>query len=210
MEDFRSAIAETGGILKGKFFFALATEGFVSCEYVNLDPTFTYPGLVRRFSQSLYAPFRGRVDVLAAPATGAIPLLYAGLVNERPSFRTVWADKKPDGTFAFERMGFLRAVRNKRVAVLEDISSSGKTTRALVKLVEKAGGVVVGVSLIWNRGGITAEKLGVPKLHSLIEETIPTWEAGEHPEWGKWPLVADVGHPEHFPNYPGERILLAA
>ena len=51
-------------------------------------------------------------------------------------------------------------------------------------------------------------QLGVPALHSIIEEPVDAHKAGEHPKWGEWPLVADIGHPGHFPDYPGPKIRL--
>jgi orotate phosphoribosyltransferase len=207
--DVRKEIANAGAVLEGDFFFALKSRGKVSCKYINLDPVFTYPNLLGHLAFRLLRPWRGRYDVIAGPAVGGIPLIFSGASAEPVlDIRTVWADKKHDDTFAFERMGFARAMQGKRVLLLEDIASTGDSVRAVRDLVEKAGGTSIGASFVWNRGKVTAEAAGVPELKSLVEESVETWNAGEHPMWGKWPLVGDIGHPEYFPNYPGQRINL--
>ena len=104
-------------------------------------------------------------------------------------------------------MGFAAAIHGRKVLVLEDVTTTGSSSKAVGELVQKAGGEVIGYSCIWNRGSISREIMGAP-FYSLVEESIPTWKAGEHEAWGKWPLVEDVGHPEHFPDYPGPRIKL--
>jgi orotate phosphoribosyltransferase len=203
-------IADTGAILEGKFFFALKS-GKVSAKYVNLDATFVHPFVVDALAAQLVRPWRNKFDVLAVPAVGGIPILYcAALDMSDMRIETVWADKRKDDSFAFERMGFAKAVRSKRVLVLEDIESTGGTTIAVCDLSRKAGGDVIGVSCIWNRGDVTAETFGVPEFRALITEKIEMWDPGEHEQWGAWPLVEDVGHPERFPDYPGPRVKLLA
>jgi orotate phosphoribosyltransferase len=207
-KEAKDIIRRTGCILKGEFFFALKKKGNVATEYVNFDPFFTHPKEVEYLGIRLAKKFREDYSVIAAPAVGAIPLLFAVAQAHDPEIRTVWADKQKDGSFAFERMGFANAVRGKQVLVVEDVGSTGGSAKSVCDLVKKHGGTVVGVGFIWNRGGVTAEAIDVPCVRSLINERIETWKAEDHPEWGVWPLVEDIGHPEHFPDYPGQRIKL--
>ena len=92
--NIREAIAHTGALLEGEFFFALKKPGNVATKYVNIDPAFTYPNLVDRFGVNLVEPFEWKFNALAAPAIGGIPLLYAALRSAiGRDLRTVWADK---------------------------------------------------------------------------------------------------------------------
>ncbi len=207
MHDIRNILAKYGALLEGEFFIALKNKERVATKYVNFDPILTYPALVKNLTSALVVPWEKKVQVLAVPAVGAIGLLIGGVAGTL-SVRVVWADKQKDGTFAFERMGFAEAVRGKRVVALEDICSTGGSLKAVCDLVRLAGGELIAAACVWNRGDVTDEMLGIPELRSLIKETIPSWAAGEHPNWGSWPLVEDVGHPEHFPDYPGPRIKL--
>ncbi|MDP4020879.1 MAG: hypothetical protein Q8P58_02465 [Candidatus Adlerbacteria bacterium] len=205
--NIRDAIAQTGAVLEGEFFFALKKRGTVANKYINMDPAFTYPDLVCRLGTLLIEMFEWRVGALAVPAVGAIPLAYAAPRSTFKSLRIIWADKQPDGSFAFERMGFAEAIRDMKVGIIEDVATTGGSAKAVGNLVEQAGGEVFGYSFVWNRGGITEETMGAP-VTALVEETVPTWAAGEHKMWGKWPLVEDIGHPDYFPDYPGPRIKL--
>lgn len=221
MNDIRNMLVEAGCVLEGEFFFALKKRGLVSKKYINLDPVLTDPLAVKTISEALTANFAGRYTCLVGPAVGGIPLIYAAALAELENqsvfsfsnpnnLRTVFAEKDGDG-FKFDRMGFARAVKGRQVLVLEDISSTGDTTGKVCRLVAECGGNVMGVSLIWNRGNITASTLQVPILNSLVTEAVETWWTGNYPPgWGELPLVSDIGHPEYFPDYPGPRIKLLA
>lgn len=204
----RNIIAGTGAVLEGEYFFALKKKGNISTKYINIDPVFTHPEILWKIAGRLIAPWSDEAVAFAAPATGGIPLLYAAAKASLVPARIAWADKQADGTFAFERMGFVEAIRGKPTVVLEDVTSSGESMRAVCELVEQSGGDLIGASCIWNRGSVPVEVSGAPRFLSLISESVETWKAEEHSMWGKWPLVADVGHPEYFPTYPGPRINL--
>jgi orotate phosphoribosyltransferase len=205
--DYRAMIADTGAILEGDVIIALKKRGNVASKYVNLDALYVHPRTVRALAYALVEPWDQEFDVLVAPAVGAIPLLYTASLSH-PHVLVAWADKIANGGFAFERMGFADAIRGRRVLALEDITSSGDTTKLVCEAAHTAGGKVVGVSYIWNRGKVTAKQINVPKITSLINEEIQMWKAEEHPHWGEWPLATNVGHPEYFPDYPGPRVTL--
>lgn len=215
--DIKLNLKRRGVILEGMHFFILKS-GKVATMYVNIDPVFTDPRFLEFIGGALVAPFEEACEAIVAPAVGGIPLMYAA--EQYLHFRklnqtmdtdtdphtyvsTAWADKRHDGTFEFARMGFKKAVAGKRVVVVEDITTTGDSMGVTAALAKEAGGIIVGAACIWNRGGITAESLSIPKFHALVTESIPSWHAGEHPEWGRWPIVSDVGHPERYPNYPG-------
>lgn len=143
---------------------------------------------------------------LVAPAVGGIPLLYAAADAHQLTPPVAWADKQAGSTFAFERAGFAQALKGRRVLLLEDVVSTGSSGRAVADLVRDAGGEMIGASFVWNRGNVTAEQVGVPELYSLINESVDVYKAGEHPKWGEWPLVKNIGHPEYYPDYPGIKI----
>lgn len=211
--DLRKSIADTGAVLEGEFFFALKNGRTVSTKYINIDPVLTRPGLVRSLCSKLVAPFQKDCTALAGPEIGGIPLLYMGadslkIGNTNRSYRVAFAEKQQDGSFAFERMGFREAMKGQKVLVVEDVTTTGESAEAVCNLVEEAGGEVIGFSVIWNRGGVTAQSMGVPKMNALVTESVETWEAGGHPQWGTWPLVTDIGHPQNFLDYPGPKIKL--
>lgn len=215
--DIKLNLERRGALLTGQHFFVLKSAK-VATMYVNSDPLFTDPRFLEFLGGALITPFTDTCEAIVGPAAGGIPLIYAAErylhfksitekmdseASERAVISTAWADKKPDGTFEFERMGFKKAVAGKRVVVVEDVTTTGDSMGVTADLVREAGGIIIGATCIWNRGDVTAEALGVPEFHALVSEKIPSWYAGEHPEWGRWPIVSDVGHPERYPNYPG-------
>lgn len=209
--DVRKAIAKAGAVLEGEYFFALKKKPGTSCKYINMDPIYTDPDLVEVLGALLIEPWVDYVDTIAVPAVGAIPLAYAAARACKRRGRlvsTIWADKLASGGFAFERMGFVGHLPGQRVAVLEDIVSTGSSGQAVCELVERGGGTLLGASFIWNRGNVQAQDMGVRELHALVNEPVQTYPAGTHEMWGKWPLVEDIGHPEYYPDYPGSRIKL--
>lgn len=121
MDNMRRMLVEAGAVLEGEFFFALKKQGNVSCKYINMDSVFTDPDLVSVIGARLAKPWTETVKTFAAPAVGGIPLLYAAAEFVGGSPRVAWADKQKDGTFAFERMGFTKAIKDRKVVLLEDI-----------------------------------------------------------------------------------------
>ncbi len=214
--DVRKILVDLGCVLEGEFIIALK-KGGVASKYVNIDPLLTRPDLLEMvaeamatkacFSSAMYPP-----TVIAGPAVGAIPLVYAverqnHLFNtNRPRLSTVFAEKDSDN-FILDRLGFKKAVFGQKVWVVEDIATTGDSAKRTGKVIKDAGGDVVGYSFIWNRGGVTTKDMGGTVI-SLINESIKSWQPEEHPNWGEWPLVTDIGHPDNFPDYPGPKITL--
>jgi orotate phosphoribosyltransferase len=79
------------------------------------------------------------------------------------------------------RRGYDALVAGRRVLVVEDILTTGGSARTVVQAVEKAGGTVVGVAALCNRGGVTADLLGSPQLYSLASVPLESWSAEECP-----------------------------
>ena len=155
-EALRSRIVETGAVLEGDFFFSLKSRA-IATKYINLDAIFPFPGLIDRIGDMLLQEGDNRdyASIVAAPATGAIPLAYATARALRPlneGVRVVWADKKSDGKFVFERMNFAKHVYGKKVIVVEDIATTGGSAKAVADLIQSAGGTVHSINFVWNRG----------------------------------------------------------
>jgi orotate phosphoribosyltransferase len=77
------------------------------------------------------------------------------------------------------KRGYNELVAGKRVLIIEDILTTGGTVEKVVQATRKAGGQIVGVGALCNRGNVTAEQLDVPKLHSLINLSLETWTEEE-------------------------------
>lgn len=85
-----------------------------------------------------------------------------------------------------------------KVLVVEDILNTGGSAALTVKAVREAGGEVVAVGALVNRGGVTAEGLGVPYLVSLLNVTMSAWDETECPLCPDTPINTEVGHGKEF------------
>lgn len=195
--------------IDGPLLIALKS-GMLASSYVDCDRLFPHTNHVKRIAQLL---LRGVADfdVVAGPAVGGIPIAQQIAQIRTTPYRGgttpfVWADKTSSG-LAFERAGFTDLLFQKRVLVVEDVSTTGSSAKAVCDAVRDAGGEVVGISMIWNRGELSSETFGSP-LHSLINLSIPTYEPEDHPHWmdPEYGLVTNLGHSdaflERYPDYP--------
>lgn len=72
--------------------------------------------------------------------------------------------------------GAAEFLTNRRVLVVEDILNTGGSDKEVVHAVREMGGLVVGVSAMVNRGGVTAADVGNPHLlTSLLEVSLEQW-----------------------------------
>ncbi len=211
--DVRKELEAKGCIFAGHF---VGTSGNHLAGYFNMDPVFPHTKLVKQFVEMLVKQFADdNVEAVAAAATAAIPLSQWGayLLEEltgKPVLG-VWADKTGDGGLAFERDGFVKAVRGKRVLILEDIVNQMHSVKKVKEQVEKAGGEVVGIGSVVANKGVSAEALGVPKYVKLWTIEYDVWSPEECKKSGlcskNEPVVEDIGHGAEFreawPDYPG-------
>ncbi len=140
--------------------------------------------LCERMADGLFGLELG-IDAVVAPAIGALAIGFE-----------VAAQLDSDGTgvlyFQAEKLGPGRedgfAIRTKpellegrRVVVVEDILTTGSSAIEVIKLVRSIGAEVVAVAAICNRGGVTAEKLGVEALVSLMDVDMEKYPGDDCP-----------------------------
>lgn len=207
--DVLAELEKVGAVFTGKHF--VYASGKHGSGYINMDIMFPQVGLVSELCKDLIAPFAGEFDVVAAPATGGIELgVLSALAAGLPG---IWADKDGEGGFIFERAGFIEQIKGKRVLVVEDLLTTGGSVEKVCREIEKVGGTVVGVSVVCNRGGVTAEQLTVPRLTALATVNfIASEEADCDACLGGVPIVEDMGHGDDYkrthPDYVGGYIKL--
>jgi orotate phosphoribosyltransferase len=85
--------------------------------------------------------------------------------------------ERPDGVFGLRR-GF-SIEPGQKVLLVEDVVTTGLSSREAIQAVEEAGGEVIAAASIIDRSGGTAD-LGVP-FYPLIELNFPTYAPEEVP-----------------------------
>ena len=194
---------------------AILTDIHVVCKsgehgnaYVNKDAVYVYPDAISSLCTVIARAFeRQGVEVVIAPATGGIVLSQwvasklTGL-SSGEDVLALYADKEKDEKgedgFVIKR-GYEELLVGKRVLILEDVLNTGDSAKKVVQKVKEAGGIVIGLGALCNRGGVTAETLGVPTLYSLLNITLSTWPEEECPLCkADVPINTKVGHSKDF------------
>ena len=187
----------------GHFVFV---NGDHSDTYVNKDNVLQCPVAVRLIAEMMADPFKGYAQVVVGPAIGGAILashvaaaLAPGTNLAKYDVFSAYPEKDPRTNDLVFRRGYDTLVHASRVIVVEDTLTTGDSVKKTIHAVKKAGGIMIGVAAIWNRGDATAYSLGVNKLHALISTKIPSWKPSECPMCAaKEPVCMEVGHGREF------------
>jgi orotate phosphoribosyltransferase len=157
---------KTGALMRGHFRL---TSGLHSDIYLQSALVLQYPEHAAALGRGLAAAFRADgAQTVLAPAIGGI--LVAHEVARALGVRALFTER--EGGVMRLRRGFALAA-GERCLVVEDVITTGGSTREVVQCVQELGGAVVGVgSLIDRSGGAAA--FGV-KRTALATVSATTW-----------------------------------
>lgn len=199
--DVLEILKEVGAVLANDHF--VGTKGPHFATYVNKDALYPYTTKTSQVCAMFADAFHQyQVEVVAGPALGGIILsqwtaAHLGMMHGQPVL-SLYAEKK-DGTLQLTR-GYDQLVKGKRVAVVEDITTTGGSLKTLIETVQAAGGevVVAGVVVNKNPKEVTSEYFGVPFV-ALSELQIDLYSAEECPLCKSGvPINTTVGHGKKF------------
>jgi orotate phosphoribosyltransferase len=156
-----------GGLLRGHFRL---TSGLHSDIYLQSALVLQHPEDAAALGDGLAAAFRdGRVQTVLAPAIGGI--LVAHEVARALGARALFTERE-NGVMRLRRGFTLNP--GERCLVVEDVITTGGSTREVVQCVEEHGGVVVGVgSLIDRSGGAATFPMKRVALATVTAATYP-------------------------------------
>lgn len=163
---------QTGALLEGHFQL---TSGLHSPRYLQCALVLQYPEHAEFVGRALAAKFRDdRVDAVVAPAIGGIIVAHetARAIGARALFT-----EREAGVMTLRR-GF-RLSRGERVLVVEDVVTTGGSTRETIDAVIDADGVVIGAGSMVDRSG-GAVDVGV-KRQSLLTLEVASYDPSECP-----------------------------
>ena len=167
LAEFRAAEA----LLEGHFILStgLRSPRYLQCARVLMDPA-RASRLAEALADKLTPTTRAMIDVVVSPAMGGVIIGHEmGRALGVPAMFV----ERPDGVFGLRR-GF-RIEPGARVLLVEDVVTTGLSSREAIVAIEAAGGtVVVAVSLVDRSGG--SADLGVP-FTPLIRIDVPTYSA---------------------------------
>jgi orotate phosphoribosyltransferase len=161
-----------GALLEGHFKLSsgLHSGGYLQCALVLQNPADAGAlGATLGAWSAALGP-----DVVLSPALGGVVIGHE--VARALGVRAIFAERG-DGTLTLRR-GF-RLTTGERVLIVEDVVTTGGSTRETIAVANAAGAQVVGAVAIIDRSSGTAE-LSVP-FHALAQLSLPTYEPAACP-----------------------------
>jgi orotate phosphoribosyltransferase len=171
-DEWLDLFRRSGALLEGHF---LLSSGLHSSGYLQCALVLSHPAHAETLGRAIADGLRGlRPTVILSPALGGVVIGHE--VARALGVRALFAERQ-DGVLTLRR-GFTLS-ESDRVVVIEDVLTTGRSTRETMQVASAAGGTVVGVGSIVDRSSGEAN-LGVPFV-SLFDMALPTFEPGDCP-----------------------------
>jgi orotate phosphoribosyltransferase len=171
-DDVLARFRRRGALLEGHFRLS---SGLHSGGYLQSALVLQHPDEAEALGRALADTVRSLpIDAVLSPALGGIIIGHE--VARALGVRALFAERQ--GTRLTLRRGFALDP-GERVLVVEDVVTTGKSTRETIDVASACGAVVVAASSIINRSGHRAS-VGVP-LRSLVHLDLPAYDAADCP-----------------------------
>src|SRR6266849_3347939 len=152
IEKFKS----TGALLEGHF---ILSSGLHSPVYLQCAIALQSTKVAAEFGSAIAEQFRGQgIETVASPAIGGIVIGYE--VARQLGVRFVWTEREQARMTL--RRGF-SVSKGERVLVVEDVITTGGSTRDTIEALNTAGAEVVAAASIIDRSAGKAD-VGVPRM----------------------------------------------
>ncbi len=162
----------TGALLEGHFRLS---SGLHSPRYLQCALVLQYPEHAEWVGRALASHFSSeRIDAVVAPAIGGI--IVAHEAARALGVRAVFTEREA-GVMTLRRGFSLK--NDEAVLVVEDVITTGGSTRETIDAATRAGGRVVGAGSIVDRSDGAVE-LGVRRC-SLLTLDVPSYDPSECP-----------------------------
>ena len=158
---------KTGALMEGHFRL---TSGLHSARYLQCALVLQHPEIAEQLGRALANHFEeDEISAVAAPAIGGIIVAHetAKALRARALFT-----ERENGVMVFRR-GFTLTPGD-RTIVVEDVVTTGGSTRETIDAVIRAGGVVAGAGSLVDRTGGSVD-LGIRRV-ALLTLDIPVFD----------------------------------
>ena len=179
----------TGAYLEGHFRLS---SGLHSPGYMQSALVLQHPADAAALGEGIAAHVQGfGANVVLSPALGG--LIIGHEVARALGVRAIFAERA-GGTTLTLRRGFALSAAD-RVLVVEDVFTTGKSTRETMDVAREAGARVVGAAAIVDRSGGTID-FGVPS-YALVRLEVPAYDPDACPLCAKGvPVVKPGSRPQ--------------
>lgn len=166
---------EAGALLEGHFILSSGRRSsvFLQKALIFKNPVLTEK-LCKALAQKVKADLPVQPDIIVAPAMGGVIPGYE--TARHMGLESIFTERE-NGKFALRR-GF-SLEKGQKVLMVEDIVTTGLSSRECIKSIEQTGAKVVGGACLFDRSGGTVD-IGVP-LVSLAARKFPDYDANDLP-----------------------------
>ena len=163
LEHFR----QTDALLEGHF---ILSSGLHSPKYLQCALALQYPFDAAKFGAAIAENYTNeRIETVASPAIGGLIIGYE--VAKALNVRFIWTERE-NGTMTLRR-GF-SIKKDERILVVEDVITTGGSTRECIAALEKHGAKIIGAASIIDRSNGAAD-VSVPRI-SLVSLEVPSYK----------------------------------
>ncbi len=168
LEQFR----ESDALLDGHF---ILSSGLHSPQYLQCALALQYPPDAARFARAIAEKLAvEEFETVASPAIGGLVIGYE--TAKALNVRFIWTERQ-DGEMTLRR-GF-SVKENEKILVVEDVITTGGSTRECIEALEKQGSKVIAAASIIDRSGGAAD-VGVPRI-ALATLEVPSYTPEDCP-----------------------------
>lgn len=171
LAEFRAA----GALLEGHFILSSGRHSsrYLQCARVLMEPM-RASRLATALAGTIPRELRSQIEMVVSPAMGGIIIGHE--MGRALGVEAIFVER-PTGTFELRRGFSLQP--GQKVLLVEDVVTTGLSSREAIAAVEEAGGVVIAAAALVDRSGGEAD-LERP-FFPLVTLTVPTYDADEIP-----------------------------
>ena len=172
LAEFRAA----GALLEGHFILSsgLHSPRYLQCARVLMEPM-RASRLAGALAASIPRELRSRIEIVVSPAMGGVIIGHE--MGRALGVEALFVER-PQGVFELRR-GF-RLEPGQKVLLVEDVVTTGLSSREAMKAVEEAGGEVIAAAALVDRSAGAAD-LAVP-FFPLVRLNMPAYAAADLPD----------------------------
>ena len=175
-EEIIKIFQDSKALLEGHFRYTSGRHGKRYFEKIRIVQEPQYVDELGRMMAAVMDDIREEIDLVCAPAYGAVVFGFATALHMGRSFAFLQRDS--EGRMSV-RSGFREIVQGSRILLVEDVCTTGGSLIESIDTLNSAGAEVVQVGLIVDR---TAGKLKLElPYRSLLSVEAVSWDSEECP-----------------------------
>ena len=172
-------LRKTNALLEGHF---VLSSGLHSSKYIQCAKLLSFPYISNKICLSLAKKIKKKfkeIDLILAPAMGGIIVGYE--IGKLLKKETIFCERI-NGKFKLRRGFFIQ--KNKKVLIIEDVITTGKSSLECVKLIKNSKAKLIGFAAIIDRS--TKKNLKIKtKIISQMKIEVPVYNKNKLPNFLK-------------------------